>query len=183
MAIVHKATLTPTKAELLTAWLDGQPWGGSGEVSVLGSYRFDDPDGEVGVEGLLAWRGDQVLHVPLTYRGAPLTGADDALVGTLDHSVLGKRWAYRAGADPVARACFKRALRGEQETATFEVYEDGRHVGQRPLTVTVTREGDADAGGDLRLVDVVGADADPSARTPRLVAAWDGGSGVVAFLG
>jgi hypothetical protein len=39
--------------------------------------------------------------VPLSYRGAPLDGADHALVGTMEHGVLGQRWAYDGCHDPV----------------------------------------------------------------------------------
>jgi len=45
--------------------------------------------------------------VPLTYRGAPLDGAEDALVGTTEHGVLGRRWVYdgtREGSGGSARA-------------------------------------------------------------------------------
>lgn len=194
MAIVHKATLTPPKPELLRRWLDRQPWGGSGELTVLGSYRFDDPDGEVGVEGLLARRGELVLHVPFTYRGAPLEGADGALVGTLDHSALGPRWVYPAAADPVALGCFERALRGEQQAAEFDEYDAGRFVRRRPQTVALSVQGDAAGTGEVRFADVVrpaagldtGLDAGFAATLPddarRLVAAWDGGAGVVAAL-
>ncbi len=48
MAIVYKATVRPSKQAIVTDWLDQQPWGGSGAVEVLGSYRFDDPDGRWG---------------------------------------------------------------------------------------------------------------------------------------
>lgn len=34
-------------------------------------------------------------HVPMAYRGAPLPGAEHALVGTSRHGVLGKRWISR----------------------------------------------------------------------------------------
>ena len=111
MAIVHKATVTPSKQAIVTDWLDRQPWGGSGAVKVLGSYRFDDPDGEVGVEALLVDRGGTVLHVPLTYRGAHLAESKKFLVGTMQHSVLGDRWIYDAAGDPVGVDCFVRALR------------------------------------------------------------------------
>ena len=120
MAILHRATLTPSKRELATAWLDGQPWGGSGELEIIGSY-VDNPEGEVGVEALLVLRAGRRLHVPMTYRGAPLVGAEAHLIGTMDHSVLGTRWAYEAIGDPVAVACFTRALEGQQDQATLEL--------------------------------------------------------------
>ena len=43
-------------------------------------------------------------HVPVTYRGAPLAGAEAALLGTSEHGVLGRRWIYDAAQDPVAVA-------------------------------------------------------------------------------
>jgi hypothetical protein len=53
MAILHRASVTPSKRELAEAWLDEQPWAVDGGVEMLGSYRFDDPAGEVGVEAML----------------------------------------------------------------------------------------------------------------------------------
>lgn len=147
MAIIHRATLTPGKPDLISAWLDGRPWAGQGSTQVLGTYRFDDPAGEVGVEVFLLRRAGQLLHLPLTYRGAPLPGRADHLVGTLEHSVLGKRWVYDGNADEVALACFRRALRGEQEQAELEVWDGGRVVEHRPQQVLVSREGGAEGEG------------------------------------
>src|SRR4051794_20725430 len=50
VALFHRATITPTKAELIAAWAPTRPWGPSGAeaIEVIGSYRFDDPDGRVG---------------------------------------------------------------------------------------------------------------------------------------
>ena len=45
-----------------------------------------------------------VYQVPLTYRGAPLEGGQHALVGTMEHSVLGRRWVYDGPHDPVYAA-------------------------------------------------------------------------------
>ncbi len=105
MAIIHQADLRPTKLELLADWLPTRSWysGPAGAaVERVAAFRFDDPDGEVGVETLLVRvDGGPVLQVPLTYRATPLAGADEHLVGTTDHSVLGTRWVYDAGADPV----------------------------------------------------------------------------------
>ena len=52
MALFHRATLAPTKGELIATWAPTQPWGPSpdGPIEVIGSYRFDDPDGRVGIE-------------------------------------------------------------------------------------------------------------------------------------
>ncbi|WP_127481101.1 CG0192-related protein [Nocardioides pantholopis] len=178
MAIVHRATLTPTKPEIVTAWLDRQPWGRSGEVDVIGGYRLDDPDGAVGVESLLVRRDSSVLQVPLTYRDAPLTGAEGHLIGTAEHSVLGTRWIYEAGGDPVAVGCFLRALAGDQEQAVVEVYDGGELVGRRDPVVRIRRVlGSAAGAGDLRLAEVLGETLD---GREQLVATWPDGQAVVA---
>ncbi|EFQ84530.1 hypothetical protein HMPREF0063_10382 [Aeromicrobium marinum DSM 15272] len=97
MAHVHGgADARPTKLELIAAWREDP------DLVAIGSYRFDDPDGEVGIEThLLNDAAGRVLQVPLTYRGAPLAGADEWLVGTMEHTALGRRWVYDACADPV----------------------------------------------------------------------------------
>ena len=110
MAIVHKgATIVPTKTEMVTEWMPHQRWyHGKGHVPQLrrvGGFRLEDPEGEVGCETLLladeAVTPAVVYQVPLTYRGAPLEGAEHALIGTMEHSVLGRRWVYDAPHDPV----------------------------------------------------------------------------------
>lgn len=107
MSIIHETTLSPSKYELLAAWLPSQPWF-TGDVSRLepvGAYRFDDPDGEVGFEGHLFTAGDStVFHAPLSYRGAPLEQGEPFLAGTMEHGVLGTRWVSDAIGDPVFRA-------------------------------------------------------------------------------
>lgn len=53
MAVHHNATIVPTKLELLREWVPRQPWAAGAHTSDLvrlGSYRFDDPAGEVGME-------------------------------------------------------------------------------------------------------------------------------------
>ncbi len=112
MAEVHDATIVPTKLELLESWIGSQRWyaakGRQPRLVKLTSWRLDDPAGEVGVETIiLADTGGAVpvvYQVPLTYRGAPLAGAGAALVGTMEHSVLGTRWVYDGPHDPVYAA-------------------------------------------------------------------------------
>ncbi|MFF4407564.1 1,4-alpha-glucan branching protein [Streptomyces sp. NPDC001404] len=109
MAVVHRTTLTPTKDELLASWLPTRPWyrpgAGAPQLERAGGFRLDDPKGEVGIEFMAvtdtAGAEPVTYLVPLSYRGAPLDGAEDALVGTMDHGVLGKRWAYDGCHDPV----------------------------------------------------------------------------------
>src|SRR4051812_25081742 len=101
MAIFHRATLTPTKEALLAEWTPTQPWGPSptDAFEVIGSFRFDDPEGHVGIETHLVSAGG-LLQVPLTYRDEPLAGAEGALITEMDHSVLGRRWVYDGLRDP-----------------------------------------------------------------------------------
>lgn len=105
MAIIHHTTLTPSKTELLAEWLPTRPWyvgDGTPELTKAGGFRLDDPAGEVGIEFMVAVDATGVAYlVPLTYRGAPLPGAEHALVGTMEHGVLGQRWAYDGCHDPV----------------------------------------------------------------------------------
>ncbi|GAA4126096.1 trehalose biosynthesis protein [Knoellia locipacati] len=121
MAEIHKgATITPTKAELVAAWMGSQRWyaakGTSPVVTRLASWRLGDPAGEVGVEVLVvadsSGPSPVVYQVPLTYRGAPLEGAEHALVGTMEHSVLGPRWVYDAPHDPVYAAQLLELVQG-----------------------------------------------------------------------
>ncbi|HRW19911.1 MAG TPA: 1,4-alpha-glucan branching protein GlgB [Dermatophilaceae bacterium] len=111
MAEIHSTTLVPSKVELLTAWVPTQRWyaakGRTPALRRVGGYRLDDPAGEVGIEILVvaddSGPGAEPVwyQVPLTYRGAPLAGAEAALVGTMEHGVLGTRWVYDAPHDPV----------------------------------------------------------------------------------
>ncbi|MFE7777102.1 1,4-alpha-glucan branching protein [Streptomyces sp. NPDC057445] len=123
MAVIHHTTMKPGKLELLASWLPAQPWYiGSGrepQLSKAGGFRLDDPQGEVGIEFMVVTdeSGDRPVsyHVPLSYRGAPLAGADHALVGTSDHGVLGKRWIYDGTRDPVLVAQLLALLQGRAE--------------------------------------------------------------------
>ena len=104
MAILHKATLTPSKPELIEAYLPtvAEFEIAAGPIEHLGAYRFDDPDGLVGIESHLVRVADgRTIHLPLTYRNDPLPGAESWKVGTLEHSVLGTRHVYDAVGDPV----------------------------------------------------------------------------------
>jgi hypothetical protein len=128
MARFHAATITPTKSELIAAWAPTQSWGPPADdpVKVIGSFRFDDPDGRVGMETHLVAAGNTVLQVPLTYRDEPLDGADDALIVEMQHSVLGTRWVYDGLRDPRFVVMLAGvAMTGQGEALGMAVY-DGR---------------------------------------------------------
>ena len=204
MALLYQAEITPTKLELLTGWVPTQPWftGAVGEPLVnVAAYRFDDPDGEVGIETIFVRAGDgPVLQVPVTYRGAPLAGAEAALIGTTQHSVLGERWVYDATGDPVYLAAVATiALTGGHQ-AELMVETDGHRVVREPTAVvagsgtpgtpatTLPAAADIDirhdtgativAAGPLRLVvarvlgddDVLAGPASGSATTHEVIA-------------
>lgn len=123
MAIIHPVTMAPAKLELLASWLPGRPWYlGDRMVPRLtkaGGFRLDDPDGRVGLEFMAVTdaSGDEPVtyHVPLSYRGAALTGASDALIGTAEHGALGRRWMYDGTRDPVLVGQLFALILGEAE--------------------------------------------------------------------
>ncbi len=144
MAVHHSATITPTKLELLQAWVPHQPWLDGADASTLtqlGAYRFDDPDGEVGVETHLLGTADaRVLQVPLTYRGQPREGAEASLVTTMTHTTLGDRWVYDGCHDPVYRAALARTvLTGGRQADLFLATADG--LVPQPITAQVRGSG------------------------------------------
>lgn len=154
MAIIHRATLHPTKFELISPWLAEQEWftGTSvADTDRIGAFRFDDPAGEVGVETmLLADRGSDgasgaVVQVPLTYRAAPLPGAESSLIGTLEHSVLGTRWVYDGVGDPVYAGVLAAAIFAGQPQADLMIHADGK-VERGQWTVELRSSGQLTGG-------------------------------------
>jgi hypothetical protein len=126
VGIFHRATISPTKGELIAAWAPTQPWGPppGAPLEVIGSYRFDDPDGRVGMETHLVTAGGTLLQVPLTYRDEPVTGAADALITEMQHSVLGTRWVYDGLRDPLLVVMLAAvAMTGQGEALGMAVYE------------------------------------------------------------
>jgi hypothetical protein len=163
MALVYEATLTPSKLELLAEWLPTRSWfRNRGELVRLGSYRFDDPAGEVGIEVILVQSGESLFQVPLTYRGAPLQDARLHLVGTMQHSVLGTRWIYDGCGDPVAVAALAAATLTGASEAIVEVEVEGRMVG---LPSAVAVRGSGEPGRDVPAVESVACHDDGAITT------------------
>lgn len=151
MAVLHAATLSPTKAQILAAWLPVQTWApdGGGGVDLVGAYRFDDPDGRVGLETHIVRLDGVLLQIPLTYRDAPLAGADRHLVSTMQHSALGKRWVYDGFRDPIMVRMLAAATVTGCGQAIGMVEHDGR-VFAVPSTVRLSGSG---WSGEPTLVD------------------------------
>src|SRR3954454_15303945 len=134
MGLVHAATLSPSKRELVEAWLPTRPWAQDRVIAdKVAEYRLDDPAGEVGIETIL-WRTEdaELLQTPLTYRSAPLEGGERFLISTAEHSVLGRRWVYDACGDPVWVATLVEAIvtGGRQSQMVIEI--DGAMVDVPP---------------------------------------------------
>lgn len=202
MALLYAAQLSPTKPELIAAWLPSSPYypGDAPTIEPIGAFRFDDPDGEVGIEVHLVRDADGTLYqVPLTYRAAPLPGARAA--GETDHSVLGHRYVYDATTDPVfVQQLLDAVLRGGREADRFEHVEGGEprkldnatHAwgtgveGARvPAVVDVRVAADGtdtiiEAGGTTVVVHHRPLDGEPVG--PALLGEWDGGRGLLASV-
>jgi maltokinase len=156
VAELHRDTwIRPTKIELLTRWMGGQRWyaakGVTPSLTSLAAWRLGDPAGEVGIEThiVLDTAGPEPVtyQVPLTYRDAPVAGLEHALVGTMEHGVLGERWVYDATHDPVYAAQLLALVRGRvhaessSRSDTVDERVTGRPAGSwtRSLTVTGSR--------------------------------------------
>ncbi|MDQ0756150.1 hypothetical protein [Arthrobacter sp. B3I4] len=201
MAIIHQAQLQPTKLELLEGWLPGRPWftaKGSG-VSKVGAFRFDDPAGEVGLETILVAADEDVYQVPLSYRASPLAGAEAFLVGTMEHSVLGKRWVYDACADPCYAEVLAATVLTGQPQANHYLDVDGRlevmpesvvvgstgpFLAERPavrqITARDTATGTVVRAGDLEVLVKRRLDIPAQPAPARsMTGTWEGQSGPV----
>jgi len=204
MATIHQATLVPSKLELITPWLAAQAWAPTGEVTQVGAYRLDDPHGKVGIEGFLLDVTGTPVHVILSYRGGPLAGADDYLVGTTEHSVLGTRWVYDGCIDPVVIRMLARTILGGGTQAALVVVKGEEEIGRREATMRVQGSGTDDPGSvalfDGLSVRSMGAIASVATTDylvditrvldgthavsgdETLTGTWDGGEGVLAAV-
>ncbi|HEY2670186.1 MAG TPA: hypothetical protein VGJ07_07385 [Rugosimonospora sp.] len=193
MSVIHNnTTLTPTKLELLTGWLPAQPWyvgtGHGPELTKVGGFRLDDPEGEVGIEFMAVTDGSGeesvTYQVPLTYRGAPCDSAAEGLIGTAEHGVLGRRWVYDGVHDQVLVAQLVALIQGGAEPqAQSKSDTPDPSVVSHPLAGALARAAagagagvpvtghtivaDGPGGTDLR-VDTAGEDGTPVRGTVRV---------------
>lgn len=188
MALLYRADLVPSKLEMINAWLPTRAWfqGAAGsEITRVAACRLDDPAGQVGVEIILVRAADgPIHHTPLTYRGAPLPGAEEFLLGTTEHSVLGTRWVYDAPGDPVyAQVVADAIIREGTEAEEYVEGADGRQERRRPA-MTMRGSGVADAPDSLRLETVRLLDPEFTVAGANLTAVWpdDGRPYILAYL-
>ncbi|MGL5930430.1 MAG: maltokinase N-terminal cap-like domain-containing protein [Dermatophilaceae bacterium] len=178
----HDATLTPSKLELLEAWIGGQRWyaakGRRPRLRRVGRWRLDDPAGEVGIETLVVadvgGAEPVVYQVPLTYRAEPLGGADHALVGVAEHSALGRRWVYDAPHDPAYAAQLLELVQGRvraRSGSRSNTDDDSVHgVPQRSWSTQVrVRTSRVLSGEQSNTSIVVDTDAADGMRRPVVV--------------
>ncbi|MGW7052310.1 maltokinase N-terminal cap-like domain-containing protein [Streptomyces sp. NPDC054887] len=158
MAVIHQTDLKPSKLDLLTEWLPSRPWyegaGGEPRLAKAGGFRLDDPQGEVGIEFIVATDTSGVRPagylVPLTYRGAPLDGAEHALVGTMEHGVLGRRWVYDGCQDPVMVAQLLALIEGRAQAQDQNISDTPDREISRSCTGTGPAPADFTAATDDR---------------------------------
>ena len=176
MALLYRAELRPGKLELLASWAPKQPWfegDRNAPLTTVASFRFDDPDGQVGVETLLVRAGNgPVLQIPLTYRSEELPGAADWFIGTMEHSVLGTRWTYDAVGDPVYRVELARAILtgGTQVELWIEV--DGEMTLREPTARVVGSGSDSTPDLSAVRVDIVRLPSGASTAPLMLTGTW-----------
>ncbi len=171
-AIIHDATLVPTKLELLAGWLPSQSWfhGSPDDLERVAGFRFVDPDGEVGIDTMLVRSAGVTYQIPLTYRAAPLTEAASGFIGTMEHSVLGTRYTYDAVVDPVYLVELMRVIHEADNEADLS-------QGQKTMTVRgsgITLVSNA-AGEMMRIIRVLDGHhvpAPPPAPLGVLVGKW-----------
>jgi hypothetical protein len=161
MGIVHRATLTPSKQEIVEGWLPSRSWAAGRTIAEkVAEYRFDDPEGEVGVETIV-WRTDDgaLLQTPLTYRAEPLEGAEQHLITTTAHSVLGERWVYDGCGDPVwAATLVTGVLTGARQSQMY-LEVDGERV-DVPARMQVRGSGTDAVAPTVSSVESVADDGD-----------------------
>lgn len=157
------ATLAPGKLELLATWLPQKEWfvGDADDLTRVASYRFVDPDGEVGIETLLVRSHGVTYQVPLTYRGEPLDEASDSLIGTMEHSVLGKRWVYDAVGDPVYLVELLRVIHEGDNEADLSRGEKSMTVEGSGIVLVSNA-----AGESMRVVRMLDGNHVPGGRVP-----------------
>ncbi|GAB18502.1 hypothetical protein GOEFS_055_00150 [Gordonia effusa NBRC 100432] len=188
MATVHpEAVISPRKSELIAEWLPRQSWyrgPADQRFKRVGSYRFDDPEGEVGMETILT-RGQidgQIYQIPMTYRGAALASGE--LMTTMEHSILGPRHIYVGTTDPVFLAVITATMIDRGREAEQVIAGGDQHGVAVPSGAQVRGSGRlTESDGDVEVVmpHLIPAPL-PREVVAKLEGYWTDGTGPVAWL-
>ena len=186
MADIYQAEINPSKKEVLATVLGLEP----NEIETLATYRFDDPEGEVGIEVFIVQIPDgTTIQVPLTYRGERMDGEEDGdLITTMEHSVLGPRYVYFGAADPVfAQALVTTIAESGTGAKQYRVQADSSEKEQITDGLAEVRGtgaaefADDELGEDVYEVvemfaelDLDGLDTEEAAEPGLLIGTWDG---------
>ena len=150
MATVYETTLQPTKLELLAGWIGDQRWytgkAHTPDLARLGFYRFDDPDGEVGIEVLVVadsgGDGEPVVYqVPVTWHGQRVAALEHALIGTTEHGTLGTRYAYDGCHDPAFAEQMLRCIVTGSTQVPLQIHDKDGNVTQQQTAVRIKGSG------------------------------------------
>lgn len=194
MAIVYDAQLNPSKRQVLDDWLPRQSWfpaDDTDDVEVVAAFRFDDPDGQVGLQTHIVRLPDgRVFQVPMSYRPAPLPTDQDALMSEMEHSVLGRRYIYDATLDPVYVAELTRVIRdGDTGVVEYLHQASGEESGEptalpSSMTVRGVVSGAAIEAAERPEVlrQLAPAEGEPSDGQGWLVGDWGDGPHLLAII-
>ena len=181
MADIFDAELSPGKLEVLTEWVAAQDWASDLDLEreplqKVTAYRFDDPAGEVGLEVHIVSSGGRTFQVPLTYRGEPLDGAADALITTMEHSVLGTRWVYAGMGDPLFRRRLDATIATAGTSAKQYLVDDaGERVEEITDVAHVHGTGPLAGAGDVELITELTLDSPlEGTESGLLLGRWPG---------
>ena len=181
MADIYSAELNPGKLDVITIWLKEQDWATDVDLDrspleAVSSYRFDDPNGEVGVEIHIVASGDRVFQAPVTYRGAPLEGAEDFFISEMTHSILGRRWVYAGIGDPVFQQCLDATITSAGTSAVqHQVDDDGQRIEEITEVAQAVGTGPLAGAPSVEVVDELNVNepADTS-QQGLLLGTWTG---------
>ena len=168
----------PELGHLLATWMPRQRWypakGRGVGLRRLGHWELDDPGGRVGLEvhvlGLDSGDRVDVVQVPLTYRDAPLPGVQHALLGEIDHPVLGHRWLYDGPHDPAYVTALLRSLTLVDGARRPDLDARARVLsGEQSNTSVIVDEGSPHAA-IVKVFRTLHAGANPDVEVPAALA-------------
>ncbi|WP_168583509.1 1,4-alpha-glucan branching protein GlgB [Gephyromycinifex aptenodytis] len=164
----------------LPGWLARQRWfAGKGRepmLSLVGSFRFEDPEGEVGVQVMFlrddAGQTPMLYQVPLTYRGEPMPGGEDALVARTTHRHLGDRYIYDGCKDEVFTTLLLQAILSDGDlrpSRSDRVQVQGqRHPQAREVQIRSSRVLSGEQSNTSIIYEAVDADGNPAPMICKL---------------